>query len=310
MCISNKWMGHKEELFSVNYGDTIAHVGCNTMLRVESKVIRLFSPGLTRYLRHITVFSNNAEYRKIHKGVHYILTLVEETEVEAFSLLMEVLHDPTTFSWKTEFHSVLRMAAKYEVSEPIVGFSLAYCMKFYKQPQADPLMLLHASFFCKDDDVFTDALLLVLKKLDLYRNSKSFKKLPCYLGFQIMSMSESLFREYTCLSDFSNNDNWPDCEIELCTEKFRYACKNLFDSFALPAVICWDGDLLSEWYNKSDEEIIESIGVWEMPFAADPEHIRQCRDNWAKALKSNAKWLNRKLKGQLHDTSISSLLQK
>ncbi|QSL65503.1 hypothetical protein MERGE_002816 [Pneumocystis wakefieldiae] len=291
MCISNKWTGHREELFSVSYGDTIAHVGCNAMLRVESKVIRLFSPGLTRYLRHITVFSNNAEYRKIHKGVSYILTLVDETEVDAFSILMEVLHDPTTFSWKKDFHGLLRMAAKYE-------------------PQADPLMLLHASFFCKDDDVFTDALLLVLKKLDLYRNSKSFRKLPCYLGFQIMSMSESLFREYTCLSDFSNNDNWPDCEIELCTEKFRYACKNLFDSFALPAVICWDGDLLSEWYSKTDEEIIESIGVWEMPFAADPEHIRQCRENWAKALKSNAKWLNRKLKGQLHDTSISSLLQK
>lgn len=310
MCLSNKWAGHKEGLFSVSYGDTIAHVGSSTMLRLESKVIRLFSPGLARHLRHITVFSNNAEYRRIHKGVHYILTLVEETEVEAFSLLMAVLHDPTTFSWKTEFHVILRMAAKYEVSEPIVGFSLAYCMKFHKDIQTDPLMLLHAAFFCKDDDVFRDALLLVLKKLDLYRNSKSFKKLPCYLGFQIMSMSESLFREYTCLSDFSNNDNWPDCEIELCTEKFRYACKNLFDSFALPAVICWDGELLSEWYNKSDEEIIESIGTWEMPFAADPEHTRQCRDNWAKAIKSNAKWLNRKLKGQLHDTSIASLLQK
>ncbi|KAG4304481.1 hypothetical protein PORY_002191 [Pneumocystis oryctolagi] len=311
MCLSQKWMGNKKNgFFSIEYGDTIAHVGPSVMLRLESRVIRMFSPVLAQHLRHITVFTNNVEYRKIHKGVNYILTLVEEKEVEEFSLLIEVLHDPTTFSWKTEFHSLLRMAAKYEVSEPIFGFCLAYCMKFHKNPSADPLMLLHSAFFCKDDEVFMYALLIVLKKLDLYRNSKSFQKLPCYLGFQIMSMSESLFREYTNLSDFSNSDNWPDCDIELCTEKFRYACKNVFDSFALPAVICWDGEMLSEWYAKSDNEIIELIGTWEMPFATDPDHIQQCRENWAKALKTNAKWLNRKLKGQLHNISIASILQK
>ncbi|KAG5437903.1 hypothetical protein PCK2_000979, partial [Pneumocystis canis] len=65
---------------------------------------------------------------------------------------MGILHDPTTFSWKYEFHAVLRMAEKYEVSEPITGFCLAYCMKFHKEPSVDPLMLLHTAFFCKDDD--------------------------------------------------------------------------------------------------------------------------------------------------------------
>ncbi|KAG5513390.1 hypothetical protein PMAC_001453 [Pneumocystis sp. 'macacae'] len=299
-----------EELFSSKYGDTVAHVGSSVMLRLDSKIIRLFSVVLTRHLKHVTVFSNNTDYRRTHKGIEYILTLSEEKEVEEFSSLMQILHDPTTFSWKLEFHSLLRMAAKYEVSEPISGFCITYCIKFHKSPSADPLMLLHASFFCKDDDVFMDAILVILKKLDLYRNNKSFQKLPCHLGFQIMSMSESLFREYTSLSDFSNTDNWPDCDIDLCTEKFRYTCKNVFDSFALPAVICWDGEMLSEWYKKTDEEIVELIGLWEMPFVTDPDHMQQCCQNWTKALKSNAKWLNRKLEGQLSNISIKSVSQK